>query len=254
MKNLLQKMGKYLRGEKIPFNFEESYKSPREQDKRRWPRHPFLEYCTSWVVLSDKTRISLKNVSYGGMALNCSRRKLEPYLTRNGTIILTLHIGNQSQWCEVYIVHGDDNFTGCSFVHADAATLLFLRNILEYIRIGSTIKATNDHNTDIEACSGADTQFSYYLGDCESQIKIKTDSFRDIKIFHLHFIDSTVPTEMIYNYGKIMANRFDNSQDGTYRALQQSFLILIGFYTRNKNLSLDYILKKIGEEIEKTQP
>lgn len=215
--------------------------------RRKTPRQKTSQTGVVWVTLFDQTRVNVADLSYGGMLLSCEREKMQPYLTSENILECTLHIYHLSVPCQAHVVHGRNNSTGCSFIHSRPELLLFMRQILEFIRMGSQTLPIPK-----EQLNKAQEGLSSFQGDRGTSIQLKVSGAANVEMIEIQFRDGAIENRVQFNKGEIIYQRYraGYGEDG-YLALQQGFFLLLGFIEKYPHSGLEEIAQLFRAEIDR---
>lgn len=105
-------------------------------DKRVHGRFRLGEFDCLKVIASDGQTGLLQDVSYGGFAV-IPPKGFESSFSRDG--VYTLSFFNQTCRCQAILVNQRAHTYGFSFLHSTPNTLIFLRNVIEYLKAGDSM-------------------------------------------------------------------------------------------------------------------
>lgn len=202
-----------------------------------------------WVTLFDQTRVNVADLSYGGMLLSCDREKMQPYLTNENILDCTLHIYHLSIPMQAHAVHGRNGATGCSFIHSRPELLLFMRQVLEFIRIGSQTLPIPKELVNKGLQDGGAFSFQ---GDRGTSVLLKTSGAAHVDMLEIQFRDGAIENRVQFNKGELIYQRYraGYGEDG-YLALQQGFFLLLGFMEKYPHSGLEEIAQIFRAEIDR---
>lgn len=216
--------------------------------RRKTQRQKTAQTGVVWVSLFDQTRVNVADLSYGGISLACTVDRLKSALRHDNVLECTLHIYHLTMPCELVVIHGRDNLTGCAFIHSKADTLLFLRQVLEYIRMGSAVAALPKQ---IVRQHFQDAGHYMFHGDRGTEIRVKAGD-DGIQLLEMRFMDGISENRVTYDNGAITAVRFRRDvQENGFQALEQGFFALLGFAEKFTHAGLEVVAQNFRIEIDR---
>lgn len=216
--------------------------------RRKTPRQKTAQTGVVWVSLFDQTRVNVADLSYGGISLVCTAGRLKDFLRHDNVLECTLHIYHLAMPCELVVIHERDNHTGCAFIHSKAETLLFLRQVLEYIRMGSSVAALPKQ---IVRQHFQDAHSHMFQGDRGTEIRVRTGD-KGVDYLEMQFTDGMSENRVVFENGTINATRFRRDvQEDAFPALEQAFFALLGFTEKFSHTGLESVAQAFRKEIDK---
>lgn len=217
--------------------------------RRRTPRQKTSQSGVVWVTLFDNTRLNVGDLSYGGMALLCEEEKLAPYHNQENVIEMTLHVYHLSMVVEVVPIHGGEGQTGCSFIHSKPDTLLFLRQVLEFIRMGSAVLPTPKEHVKEPYKAPV---YHMFHGDRGTELVVRTAGVADVESLEIRFRDGHTDNRVQFSKGSMSYHRYKHGQDDdAFMTLQQGFFILLGFVEKYPHSGFEVVAQTFRAEIDK---
>ena len=191
-----------------------------------------LEYADiASVELDNDKKFSVFNLSYGGLSIIDPQNQLEESLKKSANVTLVIH--HLKVHCDIAMINRRGNYLGCNFIHSGPEVLVFLREVLEFIRIGTTLKP-QEKDKSIYYTEELDTRF----------------------ICNRSATNQTISTELVFTSGKSEVTirltedilSIDNSNEAL--TLQRAFFILIGLMKNEKNQAIRYITEKMMIQLD----
>ncbi len=109
-------------------------------EQRLHGRFPIAQTDLAAVVIGqDQSRFPILDLSYGGIAFQASLGDSKESLTPGSCIELTLRVLNATIAASATIVRTERGIVAASWRHLNNNTLIFLRDILEPLRWGTTL-------------------------------------------------------------------------------------------------------------------
>lgn len=217
--------------------------------RRRTPRQKTAQTGVVWVTLFDNTRLNVGDLSYGGMALLCDDEKLASYRNQDNVIEMTLHVYHLSMQVEVVSVHAGEGQTGCSFIHSKPDTLLFLRQVLEFIRMGSAVLPTPKEHMKENLKAPI---YHMFQGDRGTELLVRTAGVADVESLEIRFRDGHTDNRVQFTKGNMSYHRYKHGQDDdAFLTLQQGFFILLGFVEKYPHSGFEVVAQAFRAEIDK---
>ena len=122
------------------FTREDGISPPQNEnsasDKRMHGRFRLGSFDHLKVIAADGQAGMLQDISYGGFAL-VPPRGSEASFGHDG--VYTLSLFNQTCRCQAILVNQRSSTYGFSFLHSTPNTLIFLRNVIEYLKAGDSM-------------------------------------------------------------------------------------------------------------------
>jgi hypothetical protein len=165
-----------------------------------------------WIESTSLNTVRLVDISYGGIALEVSdvenAKKLREF---------RLHAIDRSITIPAKFVHQRGTFVGYSFVHETAAALIFLRDVIENLKNGSTMRPLPDSSVKAEFNHvGAEI----WRGDGPSDLHYfpRGVSGSGTPLLQITFRDGKDYFQLAVNEGLVVTSRSrDSSDQGVHR-------------------------------------
>ncbi len=113
-------------------------------------KHPLL----ASAVFQQKFEVVLHDLSYSGIAVKSSPDDEIPWNSFPATVNVNLRVLDQSINIEASRVYTSTGVSGFQFHHKTAETLIFLRDVLENMRLGSTLEIVESDDEEEAAKEG----------------------------------------------------------------------------------------------------
>ena len=220
-------------------------------DLRRNKRHSTEATRIAWVMLPNGTRLNVKNISYGGMGLIGELPFMSPIVDDNGTIHIELHVYHLKIALPISPIHFRNGVTGCSFVHSDDEGLKFLRGVLEFIRLGHTLREFSRDEIDLNNRGAAQHLFR---GDLGTSLMVTHNISGSVELMELHFRDGLIMNQVVYKNGHLSYQRFGDRNENNFLALEQGFFTLIGMLEATPSKGLAVVAEAFKENIDAARP
>lgn len=249
MKHLLSDIQQYLSQNLHDHNLNHANDRDRHySNKRRWPRYPLEASNISWITLHHGKTFPVEKISYRGLALKCSFNEMKPYLSSNHNLHARLNISDFSYGCELCPAsETSTHTTGLYFVSKNEPIIYFLRKILEYIRIGLTMKQIPPSSGERSSSS----KIICYAGDSDSSITFHAKAHDQINTCILSFKDLDTQNLVTYHNGSISFEILSTKPTATHiTALRQSYFILVGLQEQQTIHPLNPILQALQSELQ----
>jgi hypothetical protein len=215
------------------------------KNRRKTLRQELLDAGFCWITTSDGGNLSVKDLSYGGLAIKQSSKTIEKLIKDKRSFKGSLHVLHKQHPCEIMPIYEHGEHLGCSFIHSNPDLLLFLRNILEFLRIGSTMELLPRHLMEEKYQSEG---FEVYSGETGVDLIMRWEE-DELDFLNLSFTESNVFSHIIFEDGSLKYRRF-NQDDKALLSLEQGLFILIGFIQQFKLPALNFLVDLIKDEIK----
>ena len=214
---------------------------------RRNPRHSTEVTRVAWAIMPDNTRIDIKDISYGGIALMAENDVLRPFVDENGTMRVRLNVYHLVTETTISPIHTRRGITGCSFVHSDDDTLRFLRTVLEFIRLGGTLRELSKDEVEMKLKG---EEHSVFRGDLATMVVLSRNIAGSIENCEISFRDGEILNQVQYAGGRLSYQRFGDRNERNVLALEQGFFLIIGMLERHNMIGVNVIAEAFKETID----
>lgn len=212
----------------------------------------------SLEVAATGVKGHIKDLSYGGILAEFKESWLtNPKITDRKSIEAKLTFLDQSTPVYVQVVHDKKGgqLVGLSFIHKNIETLVFLREVLENLRIGSTFYPLNTSHT-----KSAESGTTIYRGDgpCDLQILEKDGMIQKALLtfrsgssyFELKLEGDRLTTARSKNEDEKVAAQMEPSPRGVDPAILRSAIqLLLGFLATHPQSKVVELLPKLYREL-----
>ena len=112
------------------------------QERRAFQRYALHNPAFFCVSLADGQMLKIVDLSYGGVGLVSSSESQQPekLLPPGDLVDVTLNLLGRTCPAQLKSKRTHAGVLGCEFSHSSGETLLFLRGVLEYLRIGQSLE------------------------------------------------------------------------------------------------------------------
>ncbi len=176
-------------------------------DLRRHPR--LASYDLAKLTLEGQTEWSVYDLSYSGLGVILPQPQSETWPSQIGNLVKGhLTLLNKSYQATLTLRHvqniSEGLKVGFSFIHEDPSLLLALRNVLEPLRWGATLKALPK---DITADRYKGEEWSAYRGEGPTDLIVKYSSNGALDEFLLLFRHGQDYLEVTYQHGRLKTSQ-----------------------------------------------
>ncbi len=202
----------------------------------------------------------IKDLSYGGILADFKESWLQnPLIADQKSIEAKLTFLDQSAQVFVQVVHEKNGgqTVGLSFIHKNIETLVFLRDVLENLRIGSTFAKLDPALTKGKYNVAGQT---VYRGDgpCDLQI-METDGYIQNMLltfrsgssyFELKMDQDVLTTARSKNEDQKVASQMEPSPEGIdISILRNAIQLILGFLSTHPKSKMLHLLPKLYKEL-----
>jgi hypothetical protein len=227
---------------------EDSSKTSENNDRknrRKTPRQNILDDGFVWLTGLQAEPIFVRDLSYGGLSLKTDWEKVTALLRDKRTFKVTLHMFHKTHKCEVMPIYEHGGAVGCSFVHSSPDTLLFLRNFLEFLRVGSTMEKIPQH---LMERKNVDANLEIYSSESGTEIILRRGEDDELAFFNLSFTDNNIFSQVIWDDGNFKYRRF-NDDDNAILTVEHALFIMLGFQEQRKQKVLEPLVELLQKEL-----
>jgi hypothetical protein len=205
---------------------------------RSHERHTLADPQIAHLEFSPELQGTIKNLSYGGISVEFPRERAnllqEFFSDTDATFQASLMLAHKNLRTKLSLVRLIGRKAAFTFVHDSAEILVFLREALEPMRIGTTMKPIHGFKGE----EWKDMRFTL-RGDAHSELDIMINSNGELMysrltftnqgyIFEVTFKDKKIHTGVaVVNFGS--AAQTKNTKQLDLKLLRQSVFILMGF-------------------------
>ncbi len=214
----------------------------------------------SLEITATGAKGSTKDLSYGGILADFKEAWLQnPLVADQKSIEAKLTFLDQSAQVFVQVVHekNDGQTVGLSFIHKDIKTLVFLRDVLENLRVGSTFSALDPSHTKGKFNVAGQ---SMYRGDGPSDLQIleKDGNIQNILLifrsgpsyFEFKMDKDILTTARSKNEDQKVSSQMEPSPEGIdISILRNATQLILGFLSTHPESKMLHILPKIYKEL-----
>lgn len=202
----------------------------------------------------------IKDLSYGGILADFKESWLQsPLIADQGSVEAKLTFLDQSAQVFVQVVHEKNGgqTVGLSFIHKNIETLVFLRDVLENLRIGSTFSSLDPAHTKGKYNVSGQT---VYRGDgpCDLQVMEIDGNIQNMLLtfrggssyFELKMENDVLTTARSINEDQKVASQMEPSPEGIdISILRNATQLILGFLSTHPKSKMLHILPKIYKEL-----
>jgi len=228
---------------------------------RRHSRYFVLDSDLATLEITPSgVRGQIKDLSYGGMLAEFQDTWLKNSpLSDPNSIEAKLTFLDQSTPVIVQVVHEKNGgqTVGLSFVHRNIETLVFLREILENLRIGSTLHPLDPSHTKDKFIGEGKTAFRGE-GPCDLQIIEKNGSIQNILLtfrsgasyFELRMHGDNFTTARSKDEDQKISTQMEPSAEGVdISILRNGIQLILGFLTTHPKSQMAQLLPKLYKQL-----
>ena len=180
-----------------PLSLSNPQSSASSTDKRAHDRMHIFARGNSWLDVGPK--LQLNNLSYGGVA--CEESKESTHFKPGQNLNGTLHVYGRSIPVELTVIYSRNGVQAFRFNHGSSETLIALRDIIESMQAGASLRPIGKENLKEEYQS---SQWVCLGGDRGTFLRIKNTASGRLEEALLSFrIDSAKATEVAWRAGKV---------------------------------------------------
>jgi hypothetical protein len=212
----------------------------------------------SLEITATGAKGNIKDLSYGGILAEFKDSWLNhPGISDKNSIEAKLTFLDQSTPVFVQVVHEKNGgqLVGLSFIHKNIETLVFLREVLENLRIGSTFYPLNTSHT-----KATESGTTVYRGDgpCDLQIMEKDGKIQKALLtfrggstyFEMKLEGDVVTTARSKNEDQKVAAQMEPSPKGVDPSILRSAIqLLLGFLATNPKSKVVELLPKLYQQL-----
>jgi len=171
-----------------------------EHDLRVHMRYQIPKPLELATLSMENKNHTIKDISYGGLQVDSGSEGTEP-LSREG-IFATLNLLFEQRTVRLQPIYQRQNCLGLSFIHETSETLIFLRDVLEFIRIGKTFVAPPKGA--LKPSPPADRKQLRLLGEGNCFLTVEeSEPESALALVHMGFKSSGVSQEILLRDGQI---------------------------------------------------
>lgn len=196
----------------------------RENDRREFQRFNMAHLPIYLVTEPAAQKFSVLNLSYGGILLDATAASLAASLGPEGIISGRLECYHLAMPFETKLAYQRQEHAGLSFLHQSVSSLAFLRNILEFVRIGQALgqeltapPKIQDHLKMDHLMTAAETRF---------EVSLKSEN--KIERFKMGFKGEAVTCQLEFIHDHLVYRRYHDDDGDSLLALQAGLFILVG--------------------------
>ncbi|MGE0173108.1 MAG: hypothetical protein AB7T49_09995 [Oligoflexales bacterium] len=215
------------------------------KNRRKTPRQNILDDGFVWLTGVQISPIFVKDLSYGGLSLKSDWDSMKHILKDKRTLKVNLHMFHKHHKCEIMPIYENNGAVGCSFVHSSPETLLFLRNFLEFLRVGSTMEKVPPHLMERKSI---DENLEIYSSESGTEIIMRRTENNNLAFFNLSFTDTNIFSQVIFDNGNFKYRRF-NDDDNALLTLEHALFILLGFQEHRKLKLIEPVVDLLQKEL-----
>ena len=249
-----------------------SEKGPNIDKKNDYPLWSELRLHSRYFVLSSDLAClelvsngmkgTIKDLSYGG-ALVKFPDSWDADLKNHAVKSFDAKLTFLDQTCNTYVhlnhVRSDGNLVGLSFVHRNIETLVFLREILENFRVGSTLEPLNPsilkekHSKPGALVYRGDGPCDLIVQEAGEKIESMFFTFRHgLTYYELKFENEIVSSARSSSEDQREAPKMEPSPDGVDLViLRNAIQILLGFLSAHQNSKIVTLMPKLFSALYK---
>jgi hypothetical protein len=176
------------------------------QDKRAHDRLHIFSRSNSWLDIGPK--LQLYNLSYGGVA--CEETKDSTHLGAGQTLAGKLHICGRTVPVDLTVIYSRNGIQAFRFNHGSSDTLIALRDIIESMQAGASLRPISKDNLKDEYKT---THWICLGGDRGTFLRIKSKDGKRLDEALLSFrIDSARAAEVIWK-GPVASTSFTTGEE-----------------------------------------